>query len=167
MKKPECCCPSCPSCLLRYKFRAKPRDRAQCPRTFFTAHVENRIKVGVRFPTDEKRLAVVYFGMFALVHTKWPYAPEPLRAPALRNTLTIEVRHFSNSRNLQTLPGRVRGREEFWLSPTGRPASVVIAASCPLHLLLRTLCCHLNCSHDIHRRRGGKNAWHRFPMPRG
>src|SRR5580700_3938159 len=85
------------------------------------------MKVGVFLPTPLNNFAVVYFVMSA-VTTKWPCAPEPLACTTrsgIRSRLKCAI--FSNNKKSSNTTGpRGPTVSEFWLSPTGRPASVVI-----------------------------------------
>src|ERR1700745_2560737 len=86
------------------------------------------MKAGVFLPTALNRLAVVYLMISALVQTKCPYAPEPFACTTRSGILSrLKCAIFSNSRTSSNTTGpRGPTVSEFWLSPTGRPASVVI-----------------------------------------
>src|SRR5258708_40299195 len=86
------------------------------------------MNVGVFFPTALNTFAVVYLVISSLVHTKCPCAPDPLACTTrsgIRSRLKWAI--FSNSKKSSNTTGpRGPTVSEFWLSPTGRPASVVI-----------------------------------------
>src|SRR6266436_2745850 len=86
------------------------------------------MNVGVFFPTELNSFAVVYLVISLLAHTKWPNAPDPLACTTrsgMRSRLKCAI--FSKSRkSSNTIGPRGPTVSEFWLSPTGRPASVVI-----------------------------------------
>src|ERR1700730_6838882 len=86
------------------------------------------MNVGTVFPTALNNFAVVYLVISELVHLKCPCAPEPFACTTrsgIRSRLKCAI--FSNNRTSWNTTGpRGPTVKEFWLSPTGRPASVVI-----------------------------------------
>src|SRR4029077_18221005 len=86
------------------------------------------MNVGVFLPTALNSFAVVYLVISLLVHTKCPCAPDPLACTTrsgMRSRLKCAI--FSNNKKSSKTTGpRGPTVSEFWLSPTGRPASVVI-----------------------------------------
>src|SRR5258707_10269535 len=86
------------------------------------------MNVGVFLPTELKSLAIVYLGMSGFVQMKQPWAPEPFAwttRSGMRSRLKCAI--FSKSRKSSKTTGpRGPTVREFWLSPTGRPASVVM-----------------------------------------
>src|SRR5216683_2254984 len=91
--------------------------------------IPSRMKnVGVFLPTALSSFAVVYFVISAFVQVKCPKAPEPLACTTRSGILSrLKCAIFSNSRKYSKTTGpRGPTVSEFWLSPTGRPASVVM-----------------------------------------
>src|SRR6266436_5777654 len=86
------------------------------------------MNVGVFFPTALNSFAAVYLVISLLVHTKWPNAPDPLACTTrsgMRSRLKCAI--FSKSRKSSNTTGPCGPTvSEFWLSPTGRSASVVM-----------------------------------------